>query len=239
MQTENFKRISKQIDESRNEAVELMKAIVPIKALGPLNDGNGESEKAEFIIKYLKTIGFKDVTEYPASDSSVPGASRPNIVACIPGKNPDKTVWILAHLDVVPEGDLSKWETDPFEAVVKDGKIFGRGTEDNNQGMVSGIVAAKAFLDSGIQPLYNIGLALVADEETGSTFGLEYVLENYRHLFSEDDIIIVPDAGVHGCGRCGLFFLFCRYLNSHTKFLFNSIGNFARYCHHFFNIINR
>ncbi len=195
MQKETLGKVNNRIDELRQEAIDLMKAIVPIKALGPLNDGAGEMEKAEFLVNYLKTIGFDDIKEYPAPDSSVPGGMRPNIVARINGKNTEKTVWIMAHLDVVPEGDRSKWETDPFEAVVKEGKIYGRGTEDNNQGLVSGIMAARAFLDTGITPEYNLGLVLVADEGTGSKYGLEFILEHHADLFHKNDLIIVPDAG--------------------------------------------
>jgi succinyl-diaminopimelate desuccinylase len=172
-----------------------MKAIVPIKALGPLNDGTGETEKAEFLINYLKSIGITDIQEYPAPDNMVQGGARPNIVARIAGQDRSKTIWILAHLDVVPEGDLSKWDTDPWEAVVKGGKIFGRGTEDNHQGLVSGVMAAKAFKDLDIKPKFDLGVMLVSDEETGSKFGLEYIVENHPELFGENDMIIVPDAG--------------------------------------------
>ena len=195
MSNSNLKEILKGIDQCRSEAIDLMKAIVPIKALGPLNDGTGEWEKAEFLKEYLKTIGFKEIEEYPASDDMVPGGLRPNLIARISGERNDRTVWILSHLDVVPEGDLSKWDTNPFEAVVKDGRIYGRGTEDNNQGLVSSILMAKAFITSGIKPLYNIGLVMVADEETGSKYGLEYLMEHHHDLFDKDDLFIVPDAG--------------------------------------------
>ncbi len=187
-------QVFKHIDELRNEVIELMKAIVPIKALGPTNGGTGEAEKAEFLKEYLKTLGITDIKEYPAPDPRVPGGMRPNLVAKLPGKT-TRTVWILGHLDVVPEGDLSKWDTDPFEAVVKDDQIFGRGTEDNNHAIVTGCMTAKAFLDLGIRPEYSLGLVFVADEETGSKYGLEYLLENHPNLFREDDLIIVPDAG--------------------------------------------
>ncbi len=124
-----------------------------------------------------------------------PGGLRPNIIARVSGERTDKTVWILSHLDVVPEGDLSKWDTPPFEAVVKDGRIYGRGTEDNNQGLVSAILMAKAFIATGIKPLYNIGLVMVADEETGSKYGLEYLMEHHHDIFNKNDLFIVPDAG--------------------------------------------
>lgn len=188
-------KIMHKISELEPEAINLMKAIIPIKALGPLNDGEGEMAKAEYIINYLKSIGFNDISEYPAEDKVVPGGKRPNISAILEGENSDRTVWILAHLDVVPEGDRTKWDTEPFEAVVKDGKIFGRGTEDNNQGLVSGIMAAKAFIDLGIKPKYNLGMMIVSDEETGSIYGLQHMVTNHRKLFKKDDLIIVPDAG--------------------------------------------
>lgn len=194
MSTDEKQKVISYIDELKNEAVELMKAIVPIKALGPTNGGTGEAEKAEFLKNYLKTLGITDIKEYPAPDPRVPGGMRPNLVAKLPGKS-SRTVWILGHLDVVPEGDLSKWDTDPFEAVVKGDQIFGRGTEDNNHAIVTGCMTAKAFLDLGIKPNYSLGLVFVADEETGSKYGLEYLLENHPNLFSENDLIIVPDAG--------------------------------------------
>jgi len=192
---DNFEKINRNIDNATMEAIDLMKKIIPIKALGPENDGQGEAEKAEFLKDYLKTIGFEQIDEYPAADPRVPGGIRPNMIARVNGQNPDKTVWIMAHLDVVPEGDRSKWDTNPFEAIVKNSRIYGRGTEDNNQGMVSGILAAKAFIEEGVKPQNNLALLLVADEETGSEYGLHFMMKEHKELFGQDDIYIVPDAG--------------------------------------------
>ncbi len=190
-----FKKIFNSIDIQRSELIQLMKNLVSFKAIGPLNNGEGESDKAEFIQGYCKAIGFTEIEDYPAADHSVKGGLRPNIIARVPGKNRKKTIWIMGHLDVVPEGDLSKWETDPYMASVKDGKIFGRGTEDNNQALVSALIMTKSFLEEGISPEYDIALLFVADEETGSKYGLSFMVENHRNLFSEDDFYIVPDAG--------------------------------------------
>ncbi len=195
MNASELTRVHQRIDALENETVNLMTQIIPIKALGPMNNGEGEDKKAEFLKQHLRDMGVTDIQDFPAPDPDAPKGSRPNVVAKIPGKSSSRTVWIMAHLDVVPAGDLTKWETDPFEAVVKDGRIYGRGTEDNNQGMVSGITAIRAFLEEGIQPEYDLGLVMVADEETGSTFGLQYLIDHHAHLFSKNDLIIVPDAG--------------------------------------------
>ena len=58
---------------------------------------------------------------------------------------------------------------------MQDGKVYGRGTEDNQQDLVASLFAAKAFLDEEIVPESSIGILLAADEETGSVYGLDYI----------------------------------------------------------------
>jgi succinyl-diaminopimelate desuccinylase len=67
--------------------------------------------------------------------------------------------------------------------------------EDNHQGIVSSLVAAKAFASLDITPDIGLGLLFVADEETGSGFGLDYVLKHRPELFRDDDLFLVPDFG--------------------------------------------
>ncbi len=190
-----LKRISKRIDSYRGDMIELQTALTAIPAIGPENDGDGEYKKARFLVDYLRLKGFKDIKEYNAPDDMVSAGVRPNIITTLPGEKPERTVWILTHTDIVPPGEMNLWDHDPYETVVRDGKIFGRGTEDNQQELVASIFAAKAFIDEGIRPVSTIGLAFVADEETSSMKGLVYLLENKKNLFKKDDIIVVPDFG--------------------------------------------
>jgi succinyl-diaminopimelate desuccinylase len=195
MKNENIEQLFAKIDDLENESIELMKNMIAINSVGPANDGPGEKEKADFLENYLRQIGFENISNYPVPDKRVSNGERPNLVVVLPGKNPAKTLWILSHTDIVPAGDLSKWETDPFNPVVKEGKIYGRGSEDNHQGTVSSLLMAKAFIDADIRPENNIGLVFMADEETGSEYGLTYLIENHADLFKKDDFIIIPDAG--------------------------------------------
>ncbi len=183
------------IAKLKPEAIDLMKNLIEINAIGPKNDGPGESAKADYLENYLKKAGFGEIKNYPAPDLSVNSGFRPNLVTIVPGTNQERTMWIISHLDVVPEGDLNKWETDPFQAIVKNGKIYGRGSEDNHHGLVSSVIMARAFIDAGMQPEFNLGLMFVSDEETGSEYGLSFIMENHSDLFKKDDIIIIPDAG--------------------------------------------
>ncbi|HDT12744.1 MAG TPA: M20 family metallo-hydrolase, partial [Candidatus Aminicenantes bacterium] len=123
-----------------------------------------------------------------------PSGYRPNILAYYRGQSGDRTVWVMTHTDVVPPGELSLWRGDPFKAWVESGRIYGRGVEDNQQDMVASLFAVKALQAEGIAPASDIGIALVADEETGSLKGIDYVLKAHK-VFRKNDLIIVPDAG--------------------------------------------
>lgn len=86
-------------------------------------------------------------------------------------------------------------DTDPFQAIVREGKIFGRGVEDNQQGLVSALFALRALVDEKVYPSSDVCLMFVADEETGNAFGIEHVLKTAPALVGPKDIVIVPDAG--------------------------------------------
>ena len=77
------------------------------------------------------------------------------------------TVWVLAHADIVPPGNLSLWESAPYQIKVDGDRIIGRGVEDNQHGFVSAYLALKAIKDSGASLKRSVGLIVVADEETG------------------------------------------------------------------------
>lgn len=182
------------IEKSQNEMIELEKLLTKIPALSPENGGNGEKEKADALEKYLKSQGFDNIQRFEAPDSRVSSKSRPSLVVTIPGLNDDYSIWCMAHLDVVPVGELSQWNTNPWEAVVKDGKIYGRGVEDNQQGLVSSVFAGMAYLKLNKKPLHTVKFLFMADEECGSKFGVTYLLEN-TELFNKNDLILIPDGG--------------------------------------------
>ncbi len=73
---------------------------------------------------------------------------------------------ILGHLDVVPVGDLNDWKYDPFEPAIIDGKMFGRGTQDDKGPTLASVYAAKALIDLGVQFNKRVRFIFGTDEET-------------------------------------------------------------------------
>jgi succinyl-diaminopimelate desuccinylase len=115
-------------------------------------------------------------------------------VAYYNGDSTSEKLWIISHLDIVPAGEESLWSiTKPFQPVVKNERVYGRGSEDNMQPMISSIFAVKALKSLGIRPKRTMALAFVADEEQGSTYGIQHLIK--QGLFKKADLIAVPDSG--------------------------------------------
>lgn len=189
-----FKKIMKRIESFRNEMIDLQIRLCAIPAISPSSGGEGEAKKAEALLTFLEKNGFQDIELIKAPDLDTAVGYRPNILAYFRGEDSSKTTWVMTHMDVVPPGELSLWKGNPFNAWVEEGRIYGRGVEDNQQAMVASLFALKAFHAEGIKPRYDVGIALVADEETGSEKGIGYVLTHTK-AFRKQDLIIVPDAG--------------------------------------------
>ncbi len=184
--------IVRYFEEKRDEVIRVLSDFVEAAPVNPRSGkgGKGEVEAAKRMEEYLRSWGF-DVVHYDAEDPDY--GARPNLMALVKGKDSSRKIWIIGHMDVVSPGDLSAWETDPHKAVVKDGKLFGRGAEDNGQGVVSGMFALRAIKELGLIPDYDVALLLVSDEEVGSDYGLKFLAD--LGLFSDADMAIVPDAG--------------------------------------------
>ena len=189
------KEIFKAIDSYKQTVIDLQTHMIACPAVSPHQGGLGENAKADYLLSVLKQMKFDEVYVIPVKDAKAQDGVRPNIVAKYYGENRKKTLWVMAHMDVVPPGDLSLWKTDPFKAVVKGDKIYGRGSEDNQQGLVSGLLAVKAMMDCGIRPPCNYALLLNADEEIGSAYGIDAILKKHAKTFGKDDAFLVPDGG--------------------------------------------
>lgn len=183
------------LETQRSTVIDLQRRLTAIPAIGPDNGGPGERDRVDFLKTLLAGLGLPEPTEINVPDPRVPCGHRPNLAAVIPGRDTSRTFWVIAHLDIVPPGDLAQWDADPFVLRVEGDRIIGRGVEDNQQSMVSAILVAKGLVAEHITPPINYGLLFVADEETGSKYGLDYVADRHQGLFTPDDLFLVPDFG--------------------------------------------
>lgn len=195
LSAETAARLAARIEGYRDEMVEFQRTLTAVTALGPENGGDGEWLRSRHLMERLRAFGLDQIEEIDAPDPRVSTGLRPNLVVRVRGVSARPAVWVLAHMDTVPPGEIRLWDSDPFQAVVRDGRIIGRGVEDNQQGLTAGVFALRALHDEGLTPATDVGLVLVADEETGNRYGVEHVLEAAPDFVHADDLVVVPDAG--------------------------------------------
>ena len=133
-------------------------------------------------IEYIRAEGVPgDSDKYP----------RMNVIARRQGSAPGPCVHFNGHIDVVETG--SGWSVDPFEAVVRQGKIFGRGSCDMKGGIAAAIVAIEALLEAVPNLPGVLEISGTADEESGGFGGVAYLAE--RGWFSKPrvDHVIIPE----------------------------------------------
>ena len=186
-------KIHSYIDTHRQEACELLSKLVQ-----QASTQKNEQGVQMIVIEKLKSLGLDvDVwdPEYSVLATSpyfVPSrntfAGSPNVVGRLKGSGGGKSLILNGHIDVVPEGDRSKWTHDPFSGRQENGKIFGRGTTDMKGGNVSMILALESIIKSGIKLKGDIIFESVIEEESGGAGTLATVLRGYKA-----DAALIPE----------------------------------------------
>ena len=183
-----------EVEQLKAEMVEALMALIRLPAIGPENGGDGEFRKAEKLTQILEEADFDKIERYDAEDLRVSSGKRPNIIAYYYGETDARRLWIVTHMDVVPPGEESMWTvTKPFEPLLKDNRVYGRGSEDNGQSLIASFFAVKALKRLGVKPKRTVALAFVADEEQGSRLGIQHLIG--KGLFGKGDLVVVPDSG--------------------------------------------
>ena len=136
--------------------LELSKQLIRFRSINPPGE---EKECSEFIARLLTEHGF-DVASYEFAKD------RPTLVARIPGTAGGKPLCFTGHIDVVPLGS-NEWQFPPFEGIVQDGRLYGRGSSDMKAGVAAFIAAACNLIGDGLSFHRGVTLVITAGEETG------------------------------------------------------------------------
>lgn len=160
------KRIVNLSEDLKKEALDFLKEIVRIPTENP--PGMNYEKITSVIANKLEEFGYKVDIISPNDDElkklvRFGGGKRPNVVGTL--GNGNIKVAFNAHYDVVPAGD--GWSVDPYAGIVKDGRLYGRGSADMKSGLAAQIFAVEALrrtklLPSSLQVIQTI----VPDEET-------------------------------------------------------------------------
>ncbi|AYG64113.1 M20 family metallopeptidase [Rhizobium jaguaris] len=137
------------------DTVALLKDLVKIESINPSLSpkGSGEQRVADYLERFCKDNNLAYELQHVVE-------GRSNFLTWVPGKDPDRRVLFVAHMDTVP---TDNWASDPFSAEQKDGRVYGRGSCDTKGSLSAMLVALSTFGDR--QPNATIVVAASIDEE--------------------------------------------------------------------------
>ena len=140
------------------------------------HSGPGERLAAEHVAALLDDVGLE-----PLVLESHPG--RTSVMTRIAGEDPSRPALLVhGHLDVVP-ADPADWTVHPFSGEISDGLVWGRGAVDMKDMDAMILAVVRQRMRAARRPPRGVVLALLADEEAGSTWGSRWLAENHAELF--------------------------------------------------------
>jgi succinyl-diaminopimelate desuccinylase len=190
------KRVISKVEKLKNELISTTKGLVSIPTINP--PGQNYEECVSFLSDTLKEAGLNvKIIRVPKTrlQELAPqgeGLPRPNLIAELPGKS-KKALHFNGHYDVVPATDA--WKVNPFKPIVKDGKIYGRGSSDMKGAIASMTIAAKAIIESEIDLDGLLQISAVPDEETDGLGGTNFIIEERK--VKADYCIVGEPSGVN------------------------------------------
>ena len=170
------------INIENGDPIILTKALISCRSVTPHNDG-----AIEQLSHWLSEMGFKcDILNFKEDGTD----DVLNLWARI-GNEEGHALCFAGHTDVVPEGDETRWSTDPFAANEIDGKIIGRGATDMKGAIASFVSATKKFLDERENFTGSISFIITGDEEGIAINGTKKLLNwMQENSISFDDCIV-------------------------------------------------
>lgn len=149
------------------ELLHLVSELIQIPSENPTGT---QREVVDYVKNYLINAGIepKEISKNP---------EFPCVLAQI-GQEEGFSVILNGHVDVVPAGDRSQWDFEPFSGEITENQILGRGTSDMKAGVAGMLFAMKILAESKVKLNGNIRLHIVSDEESGGEYGSRFLCEN-------------------------------------------------------------
>ena len=192
------------IQKNEQHYIEFLQKLIQFDTSVIRHGEDGQEEKAQiYLAEYLRNMGCEvqlfepdnDVMKkYPSYNAGHSYQGRPVLVATYKGGGNGKSIILNGHIDTMPSGDLEKWHTNPWKMEIKNGKMYGLGTDDMKGGLASEILGLELALSMGFQPAGDIIIESVVDEEGGGNGSLAAVAAGYKA-----DAAIIAEGSMLNC----------------------------------------
>jgi acetylornithine deacetylase/succinyl-diaminopimelate desuccinylase-like protein len=174
------------LDDRQGELLDFACELIASPSMNPPGD---ERAMANAVIRRLEALGLF------GAEIKARTPERPNVLFRLSGDPKGPTLMYNGHLDTKPIGDRSQWRTDPLRGEVINGQLYGLGIGDMKGGVAAMVYAAAALRAAGVPLGGSLLLAFTADEEAGSAYGADYLVQ--ERLVRADAALLGEPAGVH------------------------------------------
>jgi succinyl-diaminopimelate desuccinylase len=178
------------VETIADEMVAFLQGLTQIPTVNP--PGEEYKAGAEFIGRKLREFGYS--VQYVVAEGRREHTNwhpRINVMGHMAGHTARPLLHFNGHFDVVPVG--KGWTLDPFAAVLREGKLYGRGTADQKAGIAASIFAVEAIRRSGVKLLGTVEQSGTVDEESGGFAGMAYLAEGGLIGKDRTDFVIITE----------------------------------------------
>ena len=190
MTTQVVDRVLAEVESATDEIVAFAADLVRVPTLNP--PGEAYETCAHVLGDRLRDCGFcvryLVAEDRPEHSTRYP---RVNVLARRDAGRGGPVVHLNGHLDVVPPGE--GWTVDPFGGLVRDGRLYGRGSTDMKAGIAAAVYAAEALRRAGAPLAGTVEVSGTADEESGGFAGMAWLAEQGHLSASRTDYVIIPE----------------------------------------------
>ena len=172
------------VDEHQEELIRISSGLVRIPSEDPPSDTHA---MVEYLIDEIKDIEGVTYQTYTRVEPKI------SLIAWLKGSRPGKKLVFNGHIDTFLVGSPEGWEADPFSGLVKDGKVFGRGSCDMKAAIAGYVIVMKAM--AAYKEYWNgeICFTFASDEESAGTYGTRAILDEIPEAMG--DAMINGDVG--------------------------------------------
>ncbi|TXK85825.1 dipeptidase [Paenibacillus sp. N3.4] len=190
--------ITNYLEAHRDQHIEELKQFLRIPSISAIAEHQPDMIRcAEWIVASLQQAGLENIDIMPTEGHPVVYADWLHA----PGM---PTVLIYGHYDVQPAEPLDLWETPPFEPIIRDGKLFGRGSTDDKGQLLLYVKAIQAFLQTCGKLPVNVKFCIEGEEEIASKH-LPPFVDKYKEKLKAD-VITLSDTQMQGPGKPALMY---------------------------------
>jgi succinyl-diaminopimelate desuccinylase len=186
--------VLRRIDALSEEMIAFLQELIRVPTVNP--PGEHYRDCAELIGRQLRRFGYQ--VQFITAEGSKEHSSRYpriNVLGELSDAAKRPTLHFNGHFDVVPAGE--GWTLDAFSGLVRDGRVYGRGSSDQKSGIAASIFAVEAIRQSGVRLHGTVEQSGTVDEESGGFAGVAYLAEHgFIHRDRTDYVIITEPLNV-------------------------------------------